>query len=1286
MAGIKYNHNMFTVGMISQKIQGNTESETYNNALLDCKNFYIRQTGGVFKRPGTYYVSVVPRSQRMQLYPFNFADDNSIIIGLIPGYIYAYNTDGQVTSIEASVLTTSVLSEEYTVLQQGDSIYLFCIAGIYEIKYDTVTRTLSFAEKEFTFPPVGEVNVDKNNTATYDGTSTITLTGTKKFVASDVGQKVLLMWVVKEDPGDGQEALSYMTSSYFTIGSIDSSGLSASVTWESDYSSYTETTKIPTDSTTFFALPAFGANREFPVAAGVLAGRLYLADSHMMIYGSAMKFNDIFSFEMRGDESTALSYRLNNDVGRIHWIVGQDKLFVGTPTGIFISGGAGVYQDEVITAANFTLKKFSSVHANRLPPTNINANIVFADALGKNIYEIAVDETTGTYKTYDLSILSNELLNSGCISQTWSSYPVKTYWVATAAGILASMTYEKASNVLAWSYHDLGGENVAVESVATIQKGGYDYVFCVVRRNVKGEIVRSIEYIDKLYEPLDNKQYEQHYVDCGLERKYTYVLRDITQYKPPQIEGVSSWAFGQIAQNEDAKTQYTEMALIADNTNKVSFDYYPEETWSTTFRGEDIIHHVTFCRLKEEKKSVSVDGIERTTYRKVTIDNHEVEAVFGDAQPSCRLAIMKERVLGVKYDTTSRRLVLILDAASFAVDDYIILRDTGIETDAGSADSREGEAAKFFKVLNTDASAFTEKAGIIIGTVGGADPGYVINSFNPGGERKIYRLKHSDIYTLTYGQNTIAKQGLDATSAVAISDLPKATNMPQNGVCAGVVWENDHYVLAQGRDKYNIAADFKTWTKFPNAWPSDAKAFVLSSAPSIGEVSLTVSLIYFGAWDEIQGIFRKFTGLNGNGSVAHFLVGEKAGRYRISMKRYLVTGEHITAELIDSDTSVQVFKEPTADGIPTAIWGNSSTEFSNEGLIPDDDRVVNAGIKLGNNIYIVGTEGLFYTRPANDYNAWTAIINLDRNQVTDWEGVTVYDNKLLLWSKSGELMLYNPANQTDFVQTLAISSTIAGCYVANNVLFVALSDGRLLRSLSDSQYTLTFFDLSYVYIDDVVGMEGINAKKLQVRNIDTTNIRSGTVSYEVWEDGHPLDTRPFGVYDKTVLDNGTVHVYFNKAIGLGQLAGQKVSISLDGNFLRETIVSSDGTVSLGDFGMEAHIGYSYEGVLELMPLSGGNMRGSSVGSVGSQKPAFARLYYSLGGKYGTEEDNMYKIIYPTRLLDGSYDTTKKLYNGLIELPLVNPKDVRERRFRMEQSEPVSFNVLSVAQDAEISDA
>ncbi len=1056
-------------------------------------------------------------------------------------------------------------------------------------------------------------------------------------------------------------------------------------------SSFDSIDKVPAPATPHFSVPAFGTNRGWPIAAGILSNRLFLADKELVIYGSCVRFDDIFDFTLGSDENSSISYRMNNDVGTINWIIGQDKLFVGSPTGIYISGGSGTYQDEVLTSTNMSLKKFSSVHASTLAPTNINATIVFTDALSKNVYEIAIDETTGTYKTYDLSLLSNELLNSTCISQTWSSYPVKTYWVVCEDGTLASMTYEKSNNVLAWSYHELGGVNSAAESAATIQIGGYDYVFLVVRRNINGEIVRFVEYIDKLYEPLDKKQYQQHYADAGLDRKYEYHLADISQYQPPQINDVKDWEFEQIEQNENSRTQYIQLALLDTESQKTVFDLYADRTWQVVSYTGTITNYVSFCDLKIIEKSESIDGIKRLSFRKKPLDVKIIKI------NNCNLAISKTEISGVLYNENHNVLILLCDGSLFENGDNIILRDTGIkDKDGNSLDSTEEKYIPL-KVYSNDASMYTTEFGIIIKRADGTDPGYTPDSFKTRGS--IYRYKSENKYTIEHGRNAIVTQHVPIAEAVALSEIPDSEDIPQSGICTGVRNNGNYYRIAQGKIVYNVSKDFSTWKRQYES-NSDIQCLLDASAFSPG-VYCTSSGMFGFKHDErpertipFGGKFQKNIGfihefVEGSFYFYYFIAGGKVIQIETRDTAYFEVSkddarDNVTAAiLVNEDAENRTVQWFTPNGL-YGCWSKDGGE-TNLGTLPGESRNVNDGIIFNDKVYIVGNEGLFYERPKEYFHNWTY---LENNHVCDWKGIAIYQNKLLLWSENGELLLFDPSTQKYNFQTISIGSKISGCYVANERVFLALSDGMILRSISESTYTQTFFDLAHIYIDGVVGMEGINGKKFLVKNIDTSSISQGLIKYEIWDENYPVDTRNMGVYDTTVPNNGIAHVYFNKLVGLGHLTGQKVTVALDGNYLMDDTVSASGVLSFENdvYDMEAHIGYKYNGVLELMPLSGGNVRGSSVGSVGSQKSAFARLYYSLGGTYGTESDNMYKIVYPTNLTRGSYDKTKELYSGVIELPIINPRDIRERKFRMEHSEPVSFNVLSITQDAEISDA
>jgi hypothetical protein len=73
----------------------------------------------------------------------------------------------------------------------------------------------------------------------------------------------------------------------------------------------------------------------------------------------------------------------------------------------------------------------------------------------------------------------------------------------------------------------------------------------------------------------------------------------------------------------------------------------------------------------------------------------------------------------------------------------------------------------------------------------------------------------------------------------------------------------------------------------------------------------------------------------------------------------------------------------------------------------------------------------------------------------------------------------------------------------------------------------------------------------------------------------------------------------------------------------------------------------------------------------------------LGGKYGSEKSRIYDINY----LDmAKFDRPKKLFTGTLKMPLISSRNVYEREVYIEHFEPISFNILSITQDINVSDA
>jgi photosystem II stability/assembly factor-like uncharacterized protein len=287
------------------------------------------------------------------------------------------------------------------------------------------------------------------------------------------------------------------------------------------------------DPTVDWQISAFSMDRGLPRALAIYEGRQFLANNKsypLGIWGSSLIFQDLFNFfpgSNPGDAVQNISSMEQSD--EILWMIGQSRLFIGTRGGVYMAGAAS-YNDEAITPASFRIRAFQSVGASPLQPIAALDTIFFVDASGRNVHQIILTES-GAYQAYDLSLLANDLTQSGIIAHTWQQTPIKTYWCAVNDGYLCSLTYLKDNDILAWTKHVISGKNVRVTSLATIHEDRSDYVWMVVQREIKGEIKRYIEYLSPMYDPVGQEEFKQFYVDSGITKQLKYTINRITTSK-----------------------------------------------------------------------------------------------------------------------------------------------------------------------------------------------------------------------------------------------------------------------------------------------------------------------------------------------------------------------------------------------------------------------------------------------------------------------------------------------------------------------------------------------------------------------------------------------------------------------------------------------------------------------------------------------------------------------------------------------------------------------------------
>lgn len=560
MARIRYTHNTFSVGVISTKVKGNTDFEGYNNALDSCVNFQVQQTGGLFKRGGTHFVATTKNGKEARLIMFSYDADSQYILEFGERYIRFFSKDGPILNRNGEVLEieTKIPMKEVKKMhtfQDGNQLILVTTLGIWALTRTSSTSFSLSEEIDYTCEPLTFVNREKiafkpsKTTGTKDDPLTITVVDpldpkeppSSKFQPviheEDEGHEICLTYSIEnplsgvwEDQRFYLRIISVYEDSKYPV-------FNCCKAYIETEKSYQERSELPTNAPVVkWQIGAFNSARGMPLAAALFEGRLFLAnntDNPSGIWGSAKLYHDWTDFYLGILDTDGVQFRMHAEhADAILWMVGQAKLFIGTKWGIFLAGSAS-FNDEAITPSNFRIRLFASVGASPLQPISALDSVFFVDSSNRNVHEIRLYSDTGTYQAQDISLLASDLTQSGIIAHTWQQTPVKTYWCAVNDGFLCSLTYLKENGIMAWTKHVISGKNVKVEDLCSMHGNKNDLLWMIVRREINGQFVRYIEYMHPPYEPLEQEEFKQFYVDSGIAKGDPLKISSVTRGNNP---------------------------------------------------------------------------------------------------------------------------------------------------------------------------------------------------------------------------------------------------------------------------------------------------------------------------------------------------------------------------------------------------------------------------------------------------------------------------------------------------------------------------------------------------------------------------------------------------------------------------------------------------------------------------------------------------------------------------------------------------------------------------------
>jgi hypothetical protein len=203
-----------------------------------------------------------------------------------------------------------------------------------------------------------------------------------------------------------------------------------------------------------------------------------------------------------------------------------------------------------------------------------------------------------------------------------------------------------------------------------------------------------------------------------------------------------------------------------------------------------------------------------------------------------------------------------------------------------------------------------------------------------------------------------------------------------------------------------------------------------------------------------------------------------------------------------------------------------------------------------------------------------------------------------------------------------------------------------------------FSNGDHVKISDVEGMTEVNGMELVVAN-KTTHYFEAYV--------------PHGMTFSTYTSGGIAKKMTNAPAGLGHLEGEEVDVLTDGAVHPPCTVTS-GSIALGWYAAKVQAGLHYDSILTTMGLEGGSREGTSQGKQKRVHEVALRLYQTLGGKFGPDEDTLETLGF--RTARDTYGNPPALFTGDKDKSFPGDWD-SEAKVTVVQDQPLPMTLLSI---------
>jgi hypothetical protein len=512
---VNYTQSNFTGGIVSAELYGRNDFNKVKSGLKQCKNWTIREAGGLEFRRGTKYITTIPSAYGDDFKLSSLGGTPVVFANNGIHYLKKDNTFGDVSY--PSGAAPDMADVGFRELKQklyyydGNASHKLGELSLSNVDSDGF-GTVSAAVTKFESKPSATVTIAKQGTAPSPSVqvdyqyaisiskgadhesiailSNVVQANVELGAGDSSSQRIdLSMTVSAADANAGGKVLIYKKyqGKYYYLNSLF---LKAG---ETNYT-YSDKGEFSVDvSRTIKELPPYMS------ADGTVAGVTSIADYNQRIFMTLAGYENYLIYSQVGNtESLAYSELRNEDeagyqrVPITHFdgwskvVSGLDLIFSTSYT-INQIQGAGDLSLQTVLFDGFS---------KTVDPVATRRSLIYTNSNNRNIYDLAYNEY-GQYDGVDLTLLVKYIFEQKRIKRlAFKDYPVKTIYVLCDDGDLYCLTYIKDQNIYAWYQIVHYG---TIHDLIVVNRDTEDEIYLVVKDNGNYILEKAYLRTDSVY-------------------------------------------------------------------------------------------------------------------------------------------------------------------------------------------------------------------------------------------------------------------------------------------------------------------------------------------------------------------------------------------------------------------------------------------------------------------------------------------------------------------------------------------------------------------------------------------------------------------------------------------------------------------------------------------------------------------------------------------------------------------------------------------------------------------